>query len=434
MNIVNKLLRHELINGSFYIFIGSIFSNILAFIFNLFLVRNLAASDYGIYASLLSIIALFGIPAQAFTPVIVRFATSYFSKQEVNKARFFYFKSFKYIFIVSLCIFWLIVIFSHFLLNFFHLNNVYYIILMAGIIAFSYLSLVNNAFLQSLLKFGFMSFIGGFGSLLKLIVGVILVFMGFRVFGGLFAVMFMSIASILLGFIPLRFLFKKTDKTKVVISKREIFAYAIPTTIAVLGLTSFISMDVILVRHFFNSEQAGLYAGLSLVGRVIFYFTGPIPMVMFPLIIKRHALGKNFNNLFYLAILLVLLPSFSIMVFYFFFPGFVVNLFLGGKNYLQIVPYIGLIGFFITIFNILNVCVNFFLSLKKTNIAWVVAVGAIMQIILISLFHQSFYQIIGISIFTTLLVLIAVVGYFIKNYVNINELKDSLALINNPKT
>lgn len=434
MNFVNKVLRHELISGSFFIFIGSIFSNILAFLFNLFLARNLAATDYGIYASLLSIITLFGIPAQAFTPVIVRFATSYFSKQEAKKARFFYFESFKYMFIVSFCIFWLIVIFSHFLLNFFHLNNTYYIVLTAGIIAFSYLGLVNNAFLQSLLKFGFMSFIGGFGSLLKLIVGAVLVFMGFRVFGGLFAVLFMSIASILLGFIPLRFLLKKADKTKVGISKREIFAYAIPTTIAVLGLTSFISTDVILVRHFFNSEQAGLYAGLSLVGRVIFYFTGPISMVMFPLIIKRHALGKNFNNLFYLAILLVLLPSFSIMVFYFFFPGFVVNLFLGGKSYLAIVPYIGLFAIFLTVFSVLNVCVNFFLSIKKTGIAWVVIFGALSQVVLITLFHQSFYQIIGISIFSTLLVLIVIVGYFIKNYVSISELKNSLALINNPKT
>jgi len=97
------------------------------------------------------------------------------------------------------------------------------------------------------------------------------------------------------------------------------FSYAVPTFVTVLFLTSFTSTDVILVKHFFNSHDAGFYAGLSLIGKVIFYFTAPIPAVMFPLLVKRHATGKNFVNLFYLALILVILPSVALQLFILFF-------------------------------------------------------------------------------------------------------------------
>ena len=93
MNFLSKLIRHELITGSFFIFIGSILTNFLAFILNLFFARNLSYADYGIFASLLSIVVLASIPAGSMTTILVRFSTDYYSKGQIDKLKGFYKKT-----------------------------------------------------------------------------------------------------------------------------------------------------------------------------------------------------------------------------------------------------------------------------------------------------------------------------------------------------
>jgi len=431
-NFTTRLIRHELISGSFYIFIGSIFANFLAFILNLFLARNLSYADYGIFASLLSIVMLASIPSGSMNTILVRFSTDYYSKEQIDKLKGFYKKASKFIFSFSFFILLCFVIFSSLIKNFLHLDNIAYVVVVGLCVFTIYIQVLNGGFLQGLMKFGFLSFVGVFSGIIKLIVGIALVFLGFRAFSGLWAIFFMSLGAFLIGFIPLRFIFSKKTENSVHISTKEIIEYAFPAFIVVFSMTSFITTDVILVKHFFNSQAAGFYAGLSLIGKVIFYFTSPISIVMFPLLIKRYNLGRSFNNLFYLALFLVLIPSFAITGFYFLFPKFIINLFLAGRDYLSIAKYAGLFGINLTIFSVINIFVNFFLSLNKTKIAPLVAIAALSQVLLIFIFHSSFYQVIGVSISVFLVLLIVLVIYYAKVFVNPKKIMNSLPFFNNP--
>src|SRR3990167_2233018 len=420
-HVGKRILAHELISGSLYLFLGAVVSSFLAFLLNLFLARNLVPSDYGIFASLISLIILITIPALSINTIIVRFATDYFSKGEMGKGAKLYKETLKILSFFSLLIFGIFVLLSFPIMSFLHIDNIWYVILAGLIIALSYITVINTAFLQSLLKFNFLSFVNVASALIRLLSGVFLIILGFRVFGGLFAIISMSIVSFVLAFIPLRFVLREKGGTTSIFGKEK-FSYAIPTTVAIFFLTSFTSMDVILVKHFFNSSDAGLYGGLSLIGKVIYYFTGPITMVMFPLLIKRHTRGENFNNLFYLTIILVSLSSISISIFYFIFPAFVINLFSGGREYVGAISYLGLFGLFITLFSILNVLVSFFLSLKKTFISFFVVSAALLQIFLIFIIHDSIVHVISISIFVCSLLLIVLLLYYVKEYGNLKKI------------
>ena len=433
MNVVKKLLQHELISGTFYIFIGSITGNFLAFLLNLFLARSLSYADYAIFASLLSVITLAAIPAGSINTVIVKFATDFFVKQQSNMLKSLYLLFFKFVLGLSVFIIFLFFILATPFKNYLHIDNIWYVIVSGFVISSFYLNTLNTAFLQSLLKFKFMAFINIFGSLLKLIVGVILVILGYRVFGGLGALFSMTLGMYLAAYFPLAKIIKeKSSDKKISLNTKQMFSYAVPTFVTVLFLTSFTSTDVILVKHFFNPHIAGFYAGLSLIGKVIFYFTAPIPAVMFPLLVKRHATGKNFVNLFYLALILVILPSVALTSFYFVFPNFVINLFLGGREYLYVARYLGIFGLYLTVFSLVNVCVSFFLSLNKTNISILVVLAAISQIILIYIFHSDFYQVIGVSLLISSLLFIVLLFIFFKNYGNFGKLKEAIAILNTP--
>lgn len=432
MNLLNKIARHELVSGTFYIFLGSMFSNVLAFLLNLFLARNLSYGDYAVFASLLSVITLASIPAGSINTIIVKFATDYFVKRENEKLKSLYLVFLKFILGLALGVFFLFLALANSLKQYLHLSDISYVIVAGLVISVFYLSVLNMAFLQSLLKFKTIALVNIAGGIVKLIMGVILIFLGYRVFGGLWAIFFMTFGMFVFGFFPLKRIILSKSSEKLSLNFKNVLRYAIPTFITVLFLTSFTSTDVILVKHFFKAETAGYYAGLSLMGKVIFYFTFPIPMVMFPLLIKRHANKESFTNLFYISLLLVLIPSFAITAFYFLFPEFVINLFLGGRNYLSVASYLGIFGLYLTVFSMVNVCVNFFLSLNKTNISFLVVFAAILQIVLIYMFHSSFYQVIGVSLIVLIILLTVLLYLFFKNYGDFGKLKETIAILNTP--
>ncbi len=431
-NIITRLVRHELISGSFYLFAGGMVANFLAFIYNLYLAKNLVPADYGVYGSLLSVITLVGVPVSSLGPVVVKFAADYFAKNETEKAARLYFRMTQFIVLITVLLFILFVLFSGFVKSFLHIDNTLYVIFAALTISFFYLNLVNSSYIQSILKFKALALINIFAAIAKLAVGVLLITLGFRIYGAIGGVFAMAFATFITGFIPLRFIFKDIRKNSSGIPVKEIFTYALPTSFAIFFMTSFTSTDVILVKHFFNPHQAGFYAGLSLVGKVIFYFTSPIPMVMFPLIIKRSSSGKNFNGLFYLALLLVLLPSVAITVFYFIFPSFIVRLFLSGKDYLSITPYLGFFGIYLTVFSLVNVCINFFLSLNKMKIVPAVVIAALLQAFFIGIFHNNFYQVISVSLTVSIGLLTVLLAYYVFHFGTFRGVKGTPFIETNP--
>ena len=413
---IKSLVKHELITGSFYIFVGGLIASFIAFLFNLFMARNLSYSDYGILASLVSLFTLAIIPSQSLASTIVRFATNFFAKEEFGRAAVFYKKMSIFWFILSLFIFGGVAIFSSQISSFLRIENNLYVVISGISISLAYMSMVNISFLQSLLKFKYLSTLYIVGSLVKITLGVVFITLGYAVGGALWAVAAMSVVGYIIGFYPLKFLFFESNVKKLSIDWKEIIRYALPSIVIVLSVTSLVTTDLILVKHFFSPTDAGLYGGISLIGKVIFYFTAPIPAVMFPLIVKKHTKGEDFRGLFHLSLVLVTLPSVAITLFYFLFPQFSVKFFLGGGDYLKIASLIGLFAILISLYSFLNVVVNFFLSIKKTKIVMPCLLTSVLQIVLISLFHESFQQIIYISISACTLLLATLLLYYIKQY------------------
>jgi O-antigen/teichoic acid export membrane protein len=430
-HLSKHILQHELVKGSSYLFIGTFFASILAFFFNLFVVRKLTPSHYGEYASLISLFALAIIPASSLTTVIVRFATNYFSNGKLGKAKKLYHQLF--FSLLGFCVVILLLSFflSNIIGNFLHIHNTIFIFWVGLIVCISYISIVNTAYLQSILQFGYIAFITFLGALVKLIGGYIFLSFSSDLTSIFFAIFLSGVIAYIVSFPPLKFLLKEKSSDNS-ISLKEIILYAIPASITIIALSSLTSTDVILAKHFFDPIHAGIYAGISLVGKVIFYFTIPISSVMFPLVIKRSNKNENVISLLILSLLLVLTPAIGISIFYFLFPKFVIVLFLGGKAYLTAAPYVGIFGIYLSLFSAANILVSFFLSLNKMKVTYILSVGALGQIFFISLFHKDILQLLLISIIVLIVIIVALLVYYGKEYGKITKQKKDENLPYNP--
>lgn len=406
-----KILKHPLIAGSSVIFFGTLFGNVFNFLFTAYMIRFLPPGDKGVLFALISIITLPSLAANAILPSILSFAGKYFANNEISHVHGLYSKITKLYMYLGAAFSVLFLVCIPFLSSFLKIAN-YQLLLLANIVIFiSFFTVINTGFLQAKLAFRFISLISILNAVLKLVVGVILVTLGFAVGGAVWALVISTILLYVLSFIPIRFVFdKKTVKEKV--NTKELILYGLPSAIAMLGLTSFITSDILLVKHFFHPLEVDFYAGLAVISRVIFYFSAPIALVMFPLIVQKNARNENSNGIFLLSIFLVFIPSVAITVMYFLIPDFIMGIF-GIKNiYIFNNNLLGMFGLFITTYAIASVLVNFYLSIKKTVVYLPTLIAALAQVVGIWFYHDSFLSVITVSLVTTLLLVIILLLYY----------------------
>lgn len=408
---IYKAIAHPLISGSALLFLGSAFTNFFNFAFNLYMSRALSVSDYGILASLISLILLFALISDSLIPTVVHSASSYFAKDEIDNVKGLFWKLSKYFFLIGFVVVLIFFLLRSSISDFFKIGNKELVVFVGFTVFFGFIGAINRGLLQAKLEFKFISIIGIISSSLKLLTGILLILLGLKTKGAILAfVLYFSVAY-LLTFIPLRFLFKGTTK-RLNIKIGKILSYGGSSVLALLGLTSFITSDVILVKHFFTPNEAGIYAGMSLLGRIIYFFSGPITMVMFPLIVQRHVRNEKYRHLFKLSIALIFIASSLITVLYFLLPDLIIKLFLKNEEYLMMKPFLGFFGIYFTLYSMLSIFVNFYLSIRETKIFIPIIIGSLIQILLILMFHNTFLDIIIISICIMVVLLITLSSYY----------------------
>lgn len=410
---IKVVVTHPLIAGSATIFLGSIGANILNFLFNFFMVRNLPPADYGELTSLVSLVALSTMPAASLMPMLVNFAAKFYAKNEMSQIRGLFFRVTKVSSTVGVILFIFFVVFSPWIGSFLQIKNTSLIIITGFIALFGYIGVTNSAILQAKLAFTFISISNLISAMTKLFFGLVFIMVGFGAVGAISAFALSYVAAYLFSFLQLGFIFDKKIKNTH-LSIVELFSYGAPAAVSLLALTSFITIDLLLVKHFFSPEEAGVYAAISLIGRIIFFISAPIGNVMFPLVVQRHAKKEKYKDIFILALLLVLIPSLILTLFYYLFPDFVIMIFNQGKSMALVKPYLVPFGIFITFYSLLSVITNLLLSLGKTKIFVPLIIGALLQAGLIWIYHETFLEIIAISTIVVSLLLLVLLFYYWK--------------------
>lgn len=406
-NKIKDIINNPLFFGSAVMVIGSNSINLLNYIYHLVIGRMLGPSFYGELASLISIMGLLGIIPGSLSLVIIKFVSGAKNDGEVTsligllKTK---------IFQASLVFFIFIIIISPVLASFLHINKLSYLFLIALSSLFAIQTLLNRSILQGLLKFKEMILSVFLENSAKLLISVALVYLGFRVGGAMIA----FVIAALLGWLFTNFYLKIQSKKEFnsSLNLRPMLLFTIPVLAQSLAVTSLYSSDLILVKHFFSSHDAGLYAALSTLGKIIFFGAGPIGSVMFPIVSKRHAAGFKVNRIFLYSFFATAAVSLSILIVYLLFPRFAVNL-LYGSAYLESANLLIWFGVFMALFTLSSLLINFHLSLNRTKVVLLPLTAAIAQIAAIWFYHKSLFDIVLISIVVTALLLVSLLIYSI---------------------
>ena len=169
--------------------------------------------------------------------------------------------------------------------------------------------------------------------------------------------------------------------------------------------------DIILVKHYFNDKEAGLYASLALIGRVVYFVAWMFVMLLLPKVILLKKEGKNTLPILMKYISYITVLSVGIVLFTFLFPNFVVKVMFGEK-YISIAFLLWKYALATSVFAIANIFAYYFLSINKYIPVVISAVLGITQIALIVLFHNSLEQVVEMQVIAMVVLLFFQLCFF----------------------
>ena len=411
MNKVKKLLSNVEVSGTIIVTIGLFIAGFLSYALQYVMGNGklITLSEYGLFTALLSLSNILTIPYFAFVKSIIMLISELKAEEKFDTLTNLFWEFNKFLFFLGILIFFLLVFLKSYISVFLNISDSNMIIYFASFIVFSLVGLLPAAYLQGLLRFKAFSFFTILSAALRLLFPVILVFFGFGIGG---AYIGMGI-SVVVSFISSLFLLKKNfvtyKKQDLKVYYNKFYSFGFSSLLITAGLILLNNLDVVLVKHYFNEIDAGIYSGLVTVGKALLFGTAAVGIVMFPIISGLYAKGENylkkFNTLFVIQVALVVLGT----AFFYFFPSFITKLLF--KNFEASIEYLPRFSIFMGLYVLVEFMALFLLAINKLKVYILLISASLVQYLLIVLFHKNLFQIIDVNIFVSLVLFLLVLLY-----------------------
>lgn len=404
---INILMNNPLLSGSALMMGGSLGANAINYVYHLAMGRVLGPVDYGTLASIFAVIYILSIVPLSSSFAVVKFVSSAKTEEEVAGI-FEAIKRFVFKLSVGLAIGFLVI--SPWVSGFLRIDDVLVVALVAPYLFFSLMSLAYQSTLQGLLKFWGVVGPSLISSIFKLALGLGLVMMGWSVMGAMVGLIIAAMISFcyavsLVKYIPSS---EKKEPFKI----QDFLKYSIPVLVQALAFTSLFTADVLLVKHYLSPFDAGLYAALSTLGKIIYFASQPLVGVMFPMVSGKRSRGEKYRNIFYLSLVGTMMMSGAIVLFYYILPEVAIGI-PYGREYLAAKAELVWMGMFISVYMISYLLVNFLLSIGRVKVVVLPLAAAAGQFMAIVIWHKSILEVIQVSLVITSLLAAALVVYLV---------------------
>ncbi|MFH1736512.1 MAG: oligosaccharide flippase family protein [Actinomycetota bacterium] len=407
---IKKLAANRLVRGSAVLWVGTMAANVSNYLFHLLMGRFLGPVNYGVLASVISVLYILTVPTFTIMTAVMKFTAEHSVEEAPSKTRELMMRLSKRLLVISAMLFVVIVALSPMISSFLNISSIWPIVILSGIVLVGYVLSVNRGVLQGLQRFGSLSASLILETVIKLAVGVALVLTGFAVNGAVFGIVVAVFVAYLFSFWPLKDILAAKGKGGV--SLRALFQYSLPVFITLLCLSAYYSVDIMLVKHFLPAVEAGYYSGLSILGKIVFFASLAITGVMFPMVAQRHKAEEPHRHILLSTLGLTTAVSGAIVGLYFIMPRFTISLLFGSK-YLSVAPYLGSFGIAMLLLSLSYVLANYFLAIHKTRFVPVLVGVVVLQVGLLWFIHGSFTQIVAVMVGTMSLLFVSLVAYYL---------------------
>ena len=375
----DDFIRHNLI-----FFIGSIIVAVLNYLYHPIMSRMLSIEDFGEVQVLFSILSLVGVPLGIFNIIALNLYTNKNSYQSPVVQQFSLLTAY-----VAGITTVLLLAAAPFIASTLQLSSSVEILLVACAVAVSAITIFGRSYLQATHRFAITSIANAIGAGGKLLVAMLLVYIGFGVtgaIGGFFiasALSFLYVRHYAKEYIAFPTLRKLSLTPEL---KKEIgFGFIV---LCGTGLITFLTMaDVIFAKYLFSPEDAGLYSGISVVGRVVLFLTASITGVLLTHVRMSATTAENHTYLKKGLLLTALIGGPALLIFIL-APKLVVGT-LVGASYTNQSSLLPLLSTYIFLVSLINVSINYSIALRQKYVITIGIFGILCTILFVFLLPKT---------------------------------------------
>lgn len=379
-SIKSKLRKAgELEKNSIILFVIMMSGNFLNYLFQIFMGRQLGVKEYGELSALLSIIAILGVLSLVIAMLSAKYTVQFIVGGQRAILRLFILKMFIIVAISSAVLLTLGVICSPWIASALKINNNKLIIFTIITGSLSIFASVLLGVLQGLKRFvyyGIMSFISIAG---KLVLSILLVMIGWHLYGPLTGFILGIALSMGYGFICIRDMLRKPDTEQSLNFKWNEFIQFAGKVLLIQVLISVITNgDILLVKYYFSEHDAGLYSSAMVIGKISMYAAMAIVAALFPMTMEHVENGKSTRQLLIKSLLysggIAVLCAIVLNV----FSGFIIST-LYGNQYLPSTAYLLPVSAFVIPVTLYTVMMNYQLATGQTRPLVYTLIGSVIM-------------------------------------------------------
>ncbi|MEK6919095.1 MAG: oligosaccharide flippase family protein [Nanoarchaeota archaeon] len=385
-----RIKNDKLVRGSFTLLIAIGIFNLFGFLFHTIMARMLSTADYGVFASLMAIIFILGIPSEAIQTWMSRIVSRNKNNEIVRGILEYAIKKY---FKISIIIVGIGALSTIILSEVLQIPSALIIISIAILFAL-FLIPLTRGIMQGEKDFKNLGLSMIIEATLKLLIALTLVkYLNLGVYGAMLGVIITMILTLYFSFKQIRSVgIRKIALSEVVKSKAETYNKHnsntnenTPIWIIMSTILIFFSMDILVAKSIFTAEIAGQYAVISIIGKIIFFASNSVSKAMFPMSSEDH--NKEKRNLkiikksLLMTMIIIILGLGAVAL----FPQTIVSL-LFGNNYVESA---GILLATAISFSLLSLTNLFLLHAISTNLtsrySYILIIFPILQIIILPL-------------------------------------------------
>lgn len=387
------LLSSKLSRSSAVLFVGAVLGGVLGYVFHIVMGRMLTESDYGLLTSIVAVTTVLSVPTSALTMVITRAVAGYRAHEDEGSIARLYSKTVRGMLVV--CALFLVVyaLVAPPLQDYLRAPTLLPVYLLGLLVVFSLIVPIGLAVLQGTQKFVAFSISHLLAIGAKILLCALLIWLGYGVGG--------AIAGIILSLLVM-WAFVKTQTRSLVSSKQEPrvthhypWHFVLSVMLASVAFVSMTQMDMVLVRHYFDADESGMYAAASVLGKAVLYLPGAVVTALFPMVAENSAFKKGSASLLLNAVALTLALSGAGAVFYLLFAPELVSL-LYGQRYAPAGEVLRYFGLAMIPMALVLVAENFLIAKGRILFVYLLLVVAPIQLLAIHYFHDTLISVVAI--------------------------------------
>lgn len=390
------------------VLLATIIGGFLNYLFNIVVGRLLGPGEYGAVVSLFSVLVIISVPIATIQTVIAKYTADFNAKNENSKIKHLIVGISKQVFIGNAALFVLIIVFSGLISRFLNLSSSLPVILMAMVLFPAAILPVNRGVLQGLQMFFQLSLSGIAEAFFKLFFAVGLVLLGLSINGAVSALPLAMVTALLLSVIQLKPVLTKHGFDKNILKDINYFnfyKYSWSVILNTLCFIVFTNITILLVKHYFAPNIAGYYASTEIIGKIVLFVTGVIPVLLFPKAASLHAKKMDTKRLLLKGIGITALVGICFTIICFIYNEFIVFAFFGEK-YIEGSYLLGYLAVVMTLYSVFNIMSIYQLSINKFSFLISSIIIAVAQVVFLILFHKTLLQMVTILIICSALLVV----------------------------